>query len=106
MLVVYLDPRLSTSFASNDGKPPAQRLWRQSKQTVEALIDHLGPGCGDGDQDDEEPEPVASSTSNLTSETPSMLVFRSIMSVLVRFVDASYFGQVAEAGVGGLVRWE
>ena len=35
----------------------------------------------------------------------SMVAFRSVVSVLVSFVDASYFGQVVAAGVGGLVRW-
>jgi hypothetical protein len=34
-----------------------------------------------------------------------MPAFRSVVSVLVSFVDASYFGQAVEAGVGGLVRW-
>jgi hypothetical protein len=34
-----------------------------------------------------------------------MPAFRSVVSVLVSFVDASYFGQVMGAGAGGLVRW-
>jgi hypothetical protein len=34
-----------------------------------------------------------------------MLVFRSVVSMLVRFVDASYFGQVVVAVDGGLVSW-
>jgi hypothetical protein len=53
----------------------------------------------------DKPEPVASWTSDATSGTRSMLAFRSVVSVLVRFVDASYFGQAATALGGGLVRW-
>jgi hypothetical protein len=34
-----------------------------------------------------------------------MLAFRSVVSVLVRLVDASYFGQAVGAVGGGLVSW-
>jgi hypothetical protein len=47
---------------------------------------------------------LANLTTDATGGTRSM-AFGSIVSVLVRFVDASYFGQVAGVGVGGLVRW-
>jgi hypothetical protein len=34
-----------------------------------------------------------------------MPAFRSLMSALVRFVDASYFGQAVGVMSGGLVSW-
>jgi hypothetical protein len=43
-------------------------------------------GDGDDDQDDAQPEPVASSTTDTTSGTRSIPAFRSVVSVLVRFV--------------------
>jgi hypothetical protein len=33
------------------------------------------------------------------------MAFRSVVSVLLSFVDASYFGQAVGAMVGGLVSW-
>jgi hypothetical protein len=34
-----------------------------------------------------------------------MLAFRSVVAVLLREADASYFGQVVGVMVGGSVRW-
>ena len=34
-----------------------------------------------------------------------MPAFRSVVSVLMSFVDASYFGQAAGVMAGGSVRW-
>ena len=63
-----------------------------ARAAVEVTVRELGPslpgGDGDDDQDDEEPGPVASSTSDATGRDArrSMPAFRSVVSVLVRFV--------------------
>jgi hypothetical protein len=64
---------------------PWSRSWPRSWGQATAV------GDGDHDQGDAQHEPVASSTSDATSGTRSMPAFRSVLSVLVSFMELTSF---------------
>jgi hypothetical protein len=75
LLLAYRDPRLLPAISPGRSREASAGL---------------DLGSGDDDQDDGHPGPVASSISNTTSGTRSMPAFRSVVSVLVRFVGRSF----------------
>jgi hypothetical protein len=63
-----------------------------ARSVVEVMARSWAEPALGNDQGDEQPEPVATTASDATSGTRSMPAFRSVVSVLVRFVVGQAWG--------------
>jgi len=61
-----------------------------ARSVVEVMARSWAEPALGNDQGDEQPEPVATTASDATSGTRSMLAFRSVVSVLVSFVVRNF----------------